>query len=132
MSALSDFRAAIVARVAALTDYEEVPGGDATQVPDHWVNGFVVDMPEWAVDGDGSVKVCRGPLAVELWYRTDQLAFEQGDWMTAWEALSDQLEAASWTVSGSATIVVVGAETERTDDRFIGRLLAEWTLTYSR
>lgn len=133
MSALSDFRADIVARVGALTGHKECPGGDPAQIPDHWTSGFVVDLPEWTVDGDRSAKVCRGPLLVALWYRTDQLSFEQGAWMSAWEALCDQLEATAWDAGkDSATIVVVGAETDRTDDRFVGRLLAEWTLTYSR
>lgn len=132
MSALSDFRAAIVSRVSALSGYHECPGGDPEQIPDHWTSGFVVDMPAWAIDGDGSVVVAAGVGAVSLWYRLDQLAFEQGEWMSAWEAIRAQLEATAWTVSGSGRVVVTGAESERTADRFVGVLRFDWTLTYTR
>lgn len=132
MSALSDFRAAIVTRVSALSGYSECPGGDPTQIPDHWTSGFVVDLPTWSIDGDSGVVVASGVGTVSLWYRTDQLTFEQGAWMSVWEALRAQLEASSWTVSGSARIVVTGADSDRTADRFVGKLVFNWFLTYAR
>lgn len=132
MSALSDFRAAVVARLEAITGYGEAPGGDPEQIPESWTAGFIVDVPAWQVEGDGSVVVLAGEMSVSLWYRADQIAYDQGAWMSAWEAIRAQLESRSWSVAGNATITVVGAESDRVGDRFVGRVLAAWTLTYSR
>ena len=132
MSALSDFRAAIVSRVSALSGYHECPGGDPEQIPDHWTSGFVVDLPAWTVDGDGGVVVAAGVGAVSLWYRLDQLAFEQGAWMSAWEQLRSQLESTAWTGAGVGVIRVTSSETRRVGDRFVGTVGFDWTLTYAR
>jgi hypothetical protein len=132
VSALSDFRAAVVTQVATITNYAEAPGGDPEQIPEHWAAGFVVDMPSWTPGGDRNVVVASGAMTVSLWYRRDQLANEQGDWMSAWEAVRAKLESASWAVSGSATIVVTGSASRVVADRFVGELSADWTITYSR
>ena len=132
MSALSDFRAAVVTQVATISGYAEAPGGDPEQIPEHWAAGFVLDTPSWTASGDRNVVVASGSMTISLWYRLDQLDNEQGDWMSAWEAVRAKLEATAWTVSGSATIVVTGADSDVVADRFVGRLLADWTLTYAR
>ena len=132
MSALSDFRAAVLTQVATVSGYAEAPCGDPEQIPEHWAAGFIVDTPAWTSGGDRNVVVAAGSMTISLWYRRDQLAFEQGDWMSAWEAVRAKLEAAAWTVSGSATVVVTGSASRVVADRFVGELSADWTLTYSR
>lgn len=132
MSALSDFRAAVVTQVATISDYAEAPGGDPEQIPEHWAAGFVIDTPSWSSNGDGGHVVTAGAMTVSLWYRRDQLANEQGDWMSAWEAIRAKLESTSWAVSGSATVVVTGSASRVVGDRFVGELSADWTITYSR
>lgn len=132
MSALSDFRAAIVTRVAAISGYSEVPGGDATQIPDHWATGFIVQMPKWDAIGQGATELVNGSGTIELWYRTDQIAFEQGSWMSAWEAVRSQLESTGWTGAGVGVVRVTTADTRTVDDRFVGVVGFDWTLTYAR
>lgn len=132
MSALSDFRAAIVSRISAMSGYYECPGGDSTQIPDHWAAGFIVDMPTWSAIGQGATERVDGSGSVELWYRADQMAFEQGAWLTAWEALRSRLESTAWTGAGVGVIRVTAAQTRRVDDRFVGVVGFDWTLTYAR
>jgi len=132
VSALSDFRAAVVTQVATISGYGAAPGGDPEQIPEHWAAGFILDTPSWTASGDRNVVVASGTMTISLWYRLDQLSNEQGDWMSAWEAVRAKLESASWAVSGSATIVVTGSASRVVGDRFVGELSADWTLTYSR
>jgi hypothetical protein len=132
VSALSDWRAAVIARVGTISGYAEAPGGDPTQIPEHWAAGFIVDMPGLDVSGDGGVVVARGTLTISLFYRRDSLAWEQGEWLTAWEQVRDTLEDPAWTAGTPGVLTVTGAASEVDGDTFVGRVIADWTLTYTR
>lgn len=132
MSALSDWRAAVIARVGTISGYAEAPGGDPTQIPEHWAAGYIVQMPSWTAIGQGATELAVGSGVVELWYRADQMAYEGGEWMSAWEALRSSLEATGWTGAGAGVIRVTSADTRLVADRFVGVVGFDWTLTYAR
>ena len=132
MSALSEFRAAVVTQLQTISGYYEAPGGDPEQIPEHWAAGFVLLTPSWDAVGQGATELVNGSGTVELWYRADQGAFEAGEWMSNWEAVRSKLESTAWTGAGVGVVRVTTASTRTVGDRFVGVVGFDWTLTYAR